>query len=74
VKKQRLFREEIKDRHTSHWDLDMMTREELEAAMAQKADKTEAEPEKEKAKEKEKEKEKAKEKAKNTQSNKPSDS
>jgi hypothetical protein len=70
VKKQRLFREEIKDRHTSHWDLDMMTREELEAAMAQKADKTEAEPEKEKAKEKEKEKEKAK----NTQSNKPSDS
>ncbi len=38
MKKQRLFREEIKDRHTSHWDLDMMTREELEAVMAKKAD------------------------------------
>jgi hypothetical protein len=33
LKKQRLFREEIKDRHTSHWDLDMLSREELEAAM-----------------------------------------
>jgi len=36
VKKQRLFREEIKDKHTSHWDLDMMSREELEAVMAKK--------------------------------------
>jgi hypothetical protein len=43
VKKQRLFREEIKDKHTSHWDLDMMTREELEAAMAQKTDKSSTE-------------------------------
>lgn len=36
MKKQRLFREEIKDKHTSHWDLDMMSREELEAFMANK--------------------------------------
>ncbi len=42
MKKQRLFREEIKDKHTSHWDLDMMTREELEAAMAKPADRTPA--------------------------------
>jgi hypothetical protein len=34
MKKKRLFREEIKDRHTSHWDIDMMSREELEAMMA----------------------------------------
>jgi hypothetical protein len=34
MKKKRLFREEVKDRHTSHWDLDMMSREELEAMMA----------------------------------------
>ena len=40
MKKQRLFREEIKDKHTSHWDLDMMTRDELEAAMTKKADKS----------------------------------
>jgi hypothetical protein len=32
--KKRLFREEVKDRHTSHWDMDMMSREELEATMA----------------------------------------
>ncbi|MFK7864633.1 MAG: hypothetical protein AB8B95_10460 [Pseudohongiellaceae bacterium] len=34
MKKKRLFREEVKDRHTSHWDLDMMSREELEKVMA----------------------------------------
>jgi len=34
MKKKRLFREEVKDRHTSHWDIDMMSREELEAMMA----------------------------------------
>lgn len=34
MKKKRLFREEIKDRHTSHWDMDMMSREELETMMA----------------------------------------
>lgn len=34
MKKKRLFREEIKDRHTSHWDIDMMSREELETMMA----------------------------------------
>lgn len=34
MKKKRLFREEVKDRHTSHWDLDMMSREELEEMMA----------------------------------------
>lgn len=28
--KKKIVREEIKDRHTSHWDLDMLTREELE--------------------------------------------
>ncbi len=38
MKKQRVFREEIKDKHTSHWDLDMMTREELEAVMGKKAE------------------------------------
>lgn len=34
MKKKRLFREEVKDRHTSHWDLDMMSREELETMMS----------------------------------------
>ena len=34
MKKKRLFREEVKDRHTSHWDMDMMSRKELEAMMA----------------------------------------
>ena len=34
MKKKRWFRDEVKDRHTSHWDLDMMSREELEAMMA----------------------------------------
>lgn len=38
MKKKRLFREEIKDKHTSHWDLDMMSREELEAIMGGKTD------------------------------------
>lgn len=33
-KKQRIIREQIKDRHTSHWDLDMLSREELEALMS----------------------------------------
>lgn len=33
MKKNRLFHEEVKDRHTSHWDLDMMSRKELETMM-----------------------------------------
>lgn len=33
VKKKKVLREEIKDRHTSHWDLDMLSREELEKLM-----------------------------------------
>ena len=35
-KTKKIVREEIKDRHTSHWDMDMMSREELEALMTQK--------------------------------------
>ena len=34
-KKARIFREQVKDRHTAHWDLDMLNREELEAVMSQ---------------------------------------
>lgn len=34
MKKKRLFREEVKDHHTSHWDMDLMSREELETMMA----------------------------------------
>jgi hypothetical protein len=34
-KKARIFREQVKDRHTAHWDLDMLSREELEAVMSQ---------------------------------------
>lgn len=29
----KIHREEIKDRHTSHWDLDMLSHEELAAVM-----------------------------------------
>jgi hypothetical protein len=36
AKPKKIVREEIKDRHTSHWDMDMMSRAELEALMAQK--------------------------------------
>jgi predicted transposase YbfD/YdcC len=32
-KKKKVLREEIKDRHTSHWDMDMLSREELERLM-----------------------------------------
>lgn len=32
-KKNKVLREEIKDRHTSHWDMDMLSREELEKLM-----------------------------------------
>ncbi|MDA0896073.1 MAG: hypothetical protein O3A71_04515 [Proteobacteria bacterium] len=35
AKPKKIAREEIKDRHTSHWDMDMMSREELEAFMMQ---------------------------------------
>lgn len=35
-KPKKIVREEIKDRHTSHWDMDMMSRAELEALMTQK--------------------------------------
>ena len=37
TKPKKIVREEIKDRHTSHWDMDMMSREELEAFMTQKS-------------------------------------
>ena len=30
----RVLREEIKDRHTSHWDMDLLSREELEKLMS----------------------------------------
>ena len=33
VKKKKVLREEIKDRHTSHWDMDMLSREELAKLM-----------------------------------------
>ncbi len=33
TKKKKVLREEIKDRHTSHWDMDMLSREELEKLM-----------------------------------------
>ena len=36
AKPQKIGREEIKDRRTSHWDMDMMSRAELEALMTQK--------------------------------------
>ena len=36
AKPKKIMREEIKDRHTSHWDMDMLSREELEALMTQK--------------------------------------
>ncbi|MFM1896116.1 MAG: hypothetical protein RLZZ385_1190 [Pseudomonadota bacterium] len=32
-KKPEVIHEEIKDRHTSHWDLDLLSREELERLM-----------------------------------------
>jgi hypothetical protein len=32
-KNSKIYREEIKDRHTSHWDLDMLSHEELAALM-----------------------------------------
>ena len=33
LKKQRIFRETVKDQHTSHWDLDLLSHAELAAAM-----------------------------------------
>ena len=36
TKKARLYRDEVKDRHTSHWDMDMLSREELENLMSMK--------------------------------------
>lgn len=35
-KRPKIYREEIKDRHTSHWDLDMLSHAELTALMASK--------------------------------------
>ncbi|MEQ8408243.1 MAG: hypothetical protein RKH07_08210 [Gammaproteobacteria bacterium] len=32
-RKQRIMREQVKDRHTSHWDLDMLSHDELEKLM-----------------------------------------
>ena len=34
-KQTRLFLESVKDRHTSHWDLDLVSKDELEAIMGQ---------------------------------------
>ena len=33
TKKARVFREQVKDHHTSHWDLDYLSRAELERLM-----------------------------------------
>ena len=48
-KKVRVIREDVKERHTSHWDLDYLSREELERLMTPnresgEARDTEAEP------------------------------
>ena len=37
-KKRRVIKEDIKDIHTSHWDLDYLSREELEKLMTQSKD------------------------------------
>ena len=36
-RKQRIMREQVKDRHTSHWDLDMLSHDELEKLMGQQS-------------------------------------
>lgn len=41
-RKNRIIREQIKDRHTSHWDLDLLSSAELEALMTGKTADTEA--------------------------------
>lgn len=33
LRKQRIFRETVKDAHTSHWDLDLLSSDELAAVM-----------------------------------------
>ena len=33
LRKQRIFRETVKDAHTSHWDLDLLSKDELAAVM-----------------------------------------
>ena len=33
LKKQRIFRETVKDQHTTHWDLDLLSHEQLAVAM-----------------------------------------
>lgn len=33
LKKQRIFRETVKDQHTSHWDLDLLSHEQLAVVM-----------------------------------------
>lgn len=33
LKKQRIFRESVKDAHTSHWDLDLLSKDQLAAVM-----------------------------------------
>ncbi len=35
-RKQRIFRETVKDQQTSHWDLDLLSHDELTALMAQR--------------------------------------
>jgi len=37
LKKQRIFRETVKDAHTSHWDLDLLSKEELATAMGKQS-------------------------------------
>ena len=37
AKPKKIVREEIKDRHTRQWDMEMMSSAELEALLAQKA-------------------------------------
>jgi hypothetical protein len=43
TKKAKLFREEVKDRHTNHWDLDMVSRDELEQLMSSSGQQTDIE-------------------------------
>lgn len=42
TRKKRIIHEQVKDRHTSHWDLDLLSREQLEALMAKQQDATDS--------------------------------
>ena len=39
-RKQRIMHEQVKDQHTSHWDLDMLSYDELEKLMQQQSEQT----------------------------------